>query len=114
MKSYLLLALFPAIFFTNAPLHAQDNTAVFSTSDPAPAIKSSDGRFQFNIRGRIMADWSSGSDNDIVNNFSGTKLRAARLGIGGQATENINFRFDAVFGQDEVNVKDAYIQFRKI
>ena len=60
-----------------------------------------------------MADWSAGSDNNNANDFSGTKLRAARMGIGGQVTKDINFRFDADFGQDKVSVKDAYIQFKR-
>ena len=92
---------------------AQENEVVFSASDPAPTLKSSDGKFEFNIRGRIMADWSTGSDSNSVNDFSGTKLRAAWFGIEGKATSNIKYKFEADFGGNSTKVKDAYLQFKQ-
>lgn len=113
MKLLLLFVLVPAIILSNSSLFAQENKVAFSASDPAPILKSESGGFQYNIRGRIMVDWSTGNDNIITNDFSGTKLRAARLGIEGQALKSMNFRLDVDLGQDKASVKDAYIQFKR-
>ncbi|WP_417623964.1 OprO/OprP family phosphate-selective porin [Paremcibacter congregatus] len=89
-----------------------DKTVTFSSSDPAPTLKSADGKSEFNVRGRVFVDWSAGSDDQGTFDISGTKLRAAWFGVEGKATDNIKYKFEADFGGNNVSVKDAYLQFK--
>ncbi|WP_417319099.1 OprO/OprP family phosphate-selective porin [Emcibacter sp.] len=91
---------------------AGSKAVVFSSSDPAPTLTSVDKKHSFNIRGRAMIDWSTGSDENNTFDFSGTKLRAAWLGVEGMAADNIKYKFEADFGGNSVSVKDAYLQFK--
>jgi len=88
-------------------------TVTFSSSDPAPTLKSANGKSEFNIRGRMFIDWSSGSDDNGTFDYSGTKLRAAWFGVEGKATKNIKYKFEADFGGNGTSVKDAYLQFKR-
>lgn len=79
--------------------------------EPAPSISSPDGMFEMNLRGRIFADGGWASDGQNSMDVKGTELRAARLGIEGKAWKTVKYKFEADFGEDEVEVKDAYLEW---
>lgn len=81
--------------------------------EPAPSISSPDGQFEMNIRGRIFADsaWISDGDGNI--DVRATELRAARFGIEGKAWQDVKYKFEADFTGNEVEIKDAYVQWTK-
>lgn len=74
------------------------------------ALGTKDGMFEFNIRGRLYADYINATDSDGTMNVSGTEFRTARLGIEGKAWKDIKYKFEADFAGNEVSVKDAYMQ----
>lgn len=78
---------------------------------PAPSFKSPDGRFEMNMRGRVLADSAWISDGDGNMNVKATEFRAARIGIKGKAWKDIKYSFEIDFAGDEVSLKDAYIQW---
>ena len=97
----------------SSPSYAQDNFTIFSNADPIPPIKTADGNHEFNIRGRLMMDWSAGSDNDAENDFSGTNLRAGWFGVDAKVAENLSFKFEADFAGKNVVVRDALVRYTK-
>ena len=80
--------------------------------EPAPSIKSADGNFEMNMRGRIYADAAWISDDDDTMDVKATEFRTARLGIEGKAGKTIKYKFEADFAENEVNLKDAYLQVK--
>ncbi|TDI66450.1 MAG: hypothetical protein E2O89_01155 [Alphaproteobacteria bacterium] len=84
----------------------------------APEISSADGDFKFKVRGRLYADYGT-MDGHTFGDPSpdpynhGTELRTARLGVEGQIFGHTKYRFEADFagGTDDVEVKDAYLQW---
>lgn len=78
--------------------------------EPAPSIKSDDGRFEMNIRGRIYADAAWIKDDVSGADTKATEFRTARLGIEGKAWKNVKYKFEVAFNGGEVEIKDAYIQ----
>lgn len=79
--------------------------------EPAPSISSPDGRFEMNLRGRLLADAAWIDDDDGFANLDVTQFRAARLGIEGKAWNNVKYKFEVDFANDSVSVKDAYIEY---
>lgn len=86
---------------------------IFATNDPAPTLKSKDGSAELNLTGRLFLDWSTGKDDNVANDFSGTQLRAAWFGIQGKVTDKIKYNFIADFSNNDVHVKDAYVKFEQ-
>src|SRR5690606_29413908 len=79
---------------------AQDAAKKDSGSDikvkwePAPKISSADGRFEMNMRGRLLIDAAWISDDDNSSDVDATEFRAARLGIEGKAWNNVKYKFE--------------------
>lgn len=96
---------------------AQDAAKKDSGSDikvkwePAPKISSADGRFEMNMRGRLLIDAAWISDDDNSSDVDATEFRAARLGIEGKAWNNVKYKFEADFADNEVDITDAYIGY---
>lgn len=80
-------------------------------AEPAFALGTDDGLFEFNIRGRLYADAAWASDDDGTMDVDSTEFRTARLGIEGKAWKNVKYKFEADFAGDDVTVKDAYMQY---
>ncbi|MFL2771779.1 MAG: OprO/OprP family phosphate-selective porin [Rhodospirillaceae bacterium] len=80
--------------------------------EPAPAVSSPDGKFEMNLRGRILADtsWISDGDNNI--DTKATEFRTVRLGIEGKAWKDVKYKFESDFADNEVGVKDAYMEWK--
>lgn len=90
--------------------NAQENSLAFLNNDPVPAVKSADGTREYNLRGRLMMDYSAGSDDN--NSYSGTKLRAAWVGIDASFNNNVSFRLDADLSTDTVALRDARVDYK--
>lgn len=80
--------------------------------EPAPSIKSPDGNFEMNLRGRIYTDAAWISDDENAIDVEATEFRAARLGIEGHAAGNVKYKFEVDFAGDEVTIKDSYLQVK--
>lgn len=80
--------------------------------EPAPSIKSPDGRFEMNLRGRLFVDTAWVNDANDFENTQATEFRTARLGIEGKAWSDVKYKFEIDFSGNEVTVKDAYIQWK--
>lgn len=80
--------------------------------EPAPSIKSADGRFEMNLRGRIYVDAGWVNDKDNNENTKATEFRTARLGIEGKAWKDIKYKLEADFADNEVDLKDAYLAWK--
>ncbi len=79
---------------------------------PSMTFKSADGRFEMHVRGRIMVDFGHVNDDIGVQDRTATEFRRARLGIEGKAWKDVKYKFEIDFADNEVDIKDAYIQYR--
>ena len=86
--------------------------ALVKKAEPAFALASNDGLFEFNLRGRIYTDYVNVSDKDNTQDISGTEFRTARIGIEGKAWKDVKYKFEADFAGNAVTVKDAYMQYK--
>lgn len=90
----------------------QQKSDIVKKAEPAFALGTKDGLFEFNLRGRIYADYVKASDDDGTMDVSGTEFRTVRLGIEGKAWHDVKYKFEADFAGDDVTVKDAYMQIK--
>ncbi len=81
----------------------------------APELSSSDGKFKFKVRGRLMVDYNSiNQDRSVTGDadINGWEARRARLGVEGTVYYDWKYKFEVDFaGGNEAEVKDAYIAY---
>ena len=80
----------------------------------APELSSSDGKFKFKVRGRLMTDYNNIDQDFAITgrpDVSGVELRRARLGVEGVVWYDVKYKFEIDFAADEVAVKDAYVAY---
>jgi phosphate-selective porin OprO/OprP len=80
----------------------------------APELSSSDGKFKFKVRGRIMTDYNNiDQDYKITGrpDVSAVELRRARLGVEGVVWYDVKYKFEVDFADNEVAIKDAYLAY---
>jgi phosphate-selective porin OprO/OprP len=80
----------------------------------APELSSSDGKFKFKVRGRIMTDYDNiDQDFNITGrpDVSAVELRRARLGVEGVVWYDVKYKFEVDFADNEVAIKDAYLAY---
>lgn len=80
----------------------------------APELSSSDGKFKFKVRGRLMGDFNSIDQDEAITgepNVNGVELRRARLGVEGVVYYDWKYKFEVDFAGDASEVKDAYIAY---
>jgi phosphate-selective porin OprO/OprP len=80
----------------------------------APELSSSDGKFKFKVRGRVMGDFNSIDQDFPINgeqDVNGVELRRARLGVEGVVYYDWKYKFEVDFAGDGTAVKDAYIAY---
>lgn len=83
----------------------EKKSATVKKAEPAMSIGTSDGNFEMNLRGRLYIDYS-----DISGMDAGTEFRTARMGIEGKAWKDVKYKFEADFADNDVDVKDAYME----
>lgn len=91
---------------------AADDTAMVKKAEPAAAMSTRDGMFEWNLRGRLFADTAWISDSDNSTDIHASEFRAARLGIEGKAWKKVKYIIEADFADNEVDVKDAYLRYQ--
>jgi len=80
-----------------------------------PTISEPTGEFSFKPRGVIEADVAAFSEREGGYDYNnGTGFRRARLGFEGTALKWFNYRLEADFAGNTVNLTDAYLQYTKI
>lgn len=84
---------------------------VVKKAEPAFGLATEDGLFEMNVRGRMYVDAGWANDADDTMNVRGTEFRTARLGIEGKAWKGVKYKFEADFADNEVDLKDAYLQY---
>jgi len=80
----------------------------------APELSSSDGKFKFKVRGRLMVDYDGIDQDETVTgdpDISGVELRRARIGVEGTVFYDWKYKFEVDFAGDGVAVKDAYVAY---
>ena len=79
---------------------------------PAPTFTSRDGNFQVKLRGRLFADYNyvkAKKDDNL--DTSSPSIREARIGIDGKMWRDFKYRIEVDFGNSDINLKDAYIEY---
>ena len=89
-----------------------DETPVISKAEPASALRTPDKMFEWDIRGRIFADTAWINDSDNTANIHASEFRAARIGVEGKAWKSVKYILEADFADNDVDVKDAYLQWQ--
>ena len=68
--------------------------------------------FDFKPRGRLLVDGGYLDDDDgFFSNDNATELRAARLGFEGTAWRDFEYKLEADFADNEVDLADAFIEY---
>lgn len=81
----------------------------------APSFSDSAGNFTFKPRGVIDVDAVAFNESKGGYSYNdGTAFRRARLGFEGTAFKWFNYRVEADFAGNAVNLTDAYLQYTKI
>jgi phosphate-selective porin OprO/OprP len=80
----------------------------------APGLSSTDGKFKFKVRGRLMTDYD-GIDQDFPitgeDDVSAVELRRARIGVEGVIYYDFKYKFEVDFAGGESECKDCYIAY---
>jgi phosphate-selective porin OprO and OprP len=80
----------------------------------APELSSSDGKFKFKVRGRVMTDYD-GIDQDTnitgKDDVSAVELRRARLGVEGVVFYDWKYKFEVDFAGNGAAIKDAFVSY---
>ncbi len=84
--------------------------AVVETGKGEAIVRSRDGAFEFHADGRLDFDgaWYADDEADLGD---GLEVRRVRLGLEGTLWRDWDFEIDVDFEEDEVGVKDAYLQY---
>lgn len=80
----------------------------------APELSSTDGKFKFKVRGRLMADFDSIDQDKAItgkDDVNGVEMRRARIGVEGVVFYDWKYKFEMDFAGDEAEVKDAYVAY---
>jgi len=80
----------------------------------APELSSGDGKFKMKIRGRLQTDYNAIDQDEFITgrpDVSAAEMRRARLGVEGVVFYNVNYKFEIDFANDEVALKDAYVEY---
>ena len=80
----------------------------------APELSSKDGKFKMKVRGRLETDYENiGQDESITGqpDVSAAEIRRARLGVECTLWQDIYYRLEVDFANDETAIKDAYFEY---
>lgn len=81
----------------------------------APTFADTAGQFSFKVRGVIDVDQVAFNERAGGYDYNnGTGFRRARLGFEGTAFKDFNWRIEADFAGNTVNLQDAYLQYNGI
>lgn len=107
-----LQAQIDALVEASAKQATADETPQISKPEPASALTTPDKMFEWNIRGRIFADTAWINDRDNSADIHASEFRAARIGVEGKAWKTVKYILEADFADNDLDVKDAYLQWQ--
>ena len=90
---------------------AAGDNGVEVTMKPTPKVKY--GEFEWQPTGRIHVDYAA-FDDDQRDHPDGAELRRARLGMKGKISQDFGYKLEVDFGNEDVSLKDAYLQYTGI
>ncbi len=104
-----------------AEINAEINAAVAQAVEPVtggakvsfkhgPKIESADGNYSFQPLGRVQVDVTH-FDDDASDQPSNTNLRRARLGAKGTLGEDLAYKVEFGFSEDNADIEDAYLSY---
>ena len=83
-----------------------------ATNGIVPTFSDVNGNTSFKIRGVVDADYVHFNESRGGYDFNnGTGFRRARIGVEGTAFKNFNWRLEADFAGNVVQIQDAYVQY---
>jgi len=106
---------------TAVPESDDDGVILDVRWDDGLRFGSRDGDFEFRLGGRVYFDaatfdaphyWFLGGDN--VDEHDGTSISRLRGGLSGHLYNDLLFKVEADFAQDDVDVTDAYVGIRNL
>ncbi len=89
---------------------AEGDTGLILSTKGGLKVESADGDFEGQLGGRLMLDYAY-YDDDNIKLGSGAEIRRARLFAAGKLWKVWKFKFETDFAGNEVDIKDAYIQY---
>lgn len=73
-------------------------------------IESADGLYSFQPYGRVHYDYTAFADDDL-DRANNAQLRRARLGFRGDIGEDLAYRMEMDFGNEDTNLRDVYLTY---
>lgn len=95
---------------TAPPVISGGATPVKVTMGPSLKIESADGLYSFQPYGRIHYDYTALGD-DQLDRANNAQLRRARLGFRGAIGEDLSYRMEMDFGNEDTNLRDAFLTY---
>lgn len=92
------------------PAAGGEKSDVKITMKPSPKIESSDGKYSFQPFGRVHFDVSQ-FDDDASDRSSNANLRRARLGFKGNLGEDLKYKTQIDFAEEDVNLKEVSLTY---
>lgn len=77
---------------------------------PGPKIESADGNYSFQPIGRVQVDLTQ-FDDDNSDQPNNTNLRRARLGAKGKIGEDLAYKVEFGFSEDNADIEDAHLTY---
>ncbi|MCK4889613.1 MAG: hypothetical protein KAS97_06740, partial [Candidatus Aminicenantes bacterium] len=109
-----LLSFFMVLFvlFSFTALNAEDGK--ITTDDGILKFGSQDGKFSYQLDARLYLDAAMYSeDEDVIDLHSGSEIRRMRFALKATLWTNFIAEIDFDFAGNEVDIKDAYMGYKK-
>lgn len=107
---FLLLGCGAVLCIPPSAIAAEESTGLILSTKGGIKVESADGNFEGQVGGRLMVDYAY-YDSDATKLGSGSEIRRARLFASGKIWKVWKFKFETDFAANEVDIKDAYIQY---
>ncbi|MDQ1231628.1 porin [Sphingomonas sp. SORGH_AS_0879] len=89
---------------------AQKDGVHVDWSKGTPEFTSTDGKFSFRPRGRILIDLGTTMGSDVAaRNITATQARSLRLGFEGSVGQHLSYLLEGDFADNEIAIKSAYL-----
>jgi Phosphate-selective porin len=94
-----------------SPATAEEEVGIKFSTKGGLKMETTDGNFTFQVGGRVQVDGAYYDDDVRDLGGSGTELRRARLSAEGTLFKVWNYKGEYDFADNEISIKDAYIQY---
>lgn len=94
-----------------APVVGDDPQEVVVTARGGLRGRSPDGAFSYELGGRVVVDLAA-YDEDVLQDLgNGSKLRRVRVDVEGNVWTDWGYQVELDFAEDEVEIKDTFLQY---